>query len=247
MDKQKIFEEIKRSKTYSQISDFTINRLIDNGCSKFKKEKDVIKYVKKELHIVWGVFLKKITNFDNLTREELITLHRSTDERKNFVEDFYKKIFESIQGDIKNIADYGCGFNPLNIDHMDLPKDCTYFAYDIYEPEIEFLNKHLKKKIFKGVVRDIFEEDSRQYDLVFLFKILPVLEEQKKGSTKEILQNLNTKYFAISFPLKSLSGKDVGMQTFYTQSFENILSELEYTYEKIVFENELVYIVKKTN
>lgn len=247
---QEIKKEILKSKNYSEISDFTIERLITEGSIKYKKQKDIVKYVKKELHIIWGAFFKKFVDFDKYidNPEKLIQIHNSTNERISFISDFYIQIFKNIPIQVNSIADYGCGLNPLNIQHMNLKSNTTYYAYDIYKPEIEFLNKYgeryLKNIHLKAEVRDLFEEDSNQYDVVFLFKILPVLEEQKKGSSIEILKRINTKYFVISFPLRSLSGKNVGMDSFYTDWFENILSELQYEYSKLLFENEVVYIVK---
>lgn len=251
MDSQKILEEIKKTKSYSDISIYTIQRLVNDGISKYKKEKDVVKYVKKELHITWGAFFKQDISFDKYLEnpEELLDIHSSTRERKEFVSTFYNLIFQNIPISIHNIADYGCGLNPLNIPQMNLPNGCNYFAYDIYEAEIDFLNKYIQKHFkdinFNGEVRDIFQDDSREYDVTFLLKILPVLEEQKKNCSIEILKKINTKYFVVSFPLKSLSGKNVGMDNFYTKNFETLLSSIKYQYTKLLFENEAVYIVKK--
>jgi 16S rRNA (guanine(1405)-N(7))-methyltransferase len=127
---------------------------------------------------------------------------------------------------------------------MNLPKGCNYFAYDIYTPEMELLNTFARKNFpninFQAKVRDIFETDERSYDVVLLLKIFPVLERQRKGSTADVLKRIDTKYFVVSFQLKSLSGKEVGMCIFYTENFETILGELSYSFEKIVFENEIV-------
>lgn len=251
MDKSKILKEIQKSSKYTGISSFTIDRLIENGLRRYKKEKDVTKYVKKELHIVWGIFFKKILDFNKYidNPEELLHIHRSTDERYSFVQSFYTEIFKYLPGNITNIADYGCGFNPLNIQYMPLKENTNYYAYDIYKPEIEFLNKYadiyLKNIHFTAEVKDIFEEDINRYDVVFLLKMLPILEEQSKGCTEDILKKFNTEYLVISFPLKTVSGRDVGMESFYTKNFEDILNKNSYTYTRLFFENEVVYVVRK--
>lgn len=251
MDRQKVFDIVKDSKGYSEISDFTINRLIDCGLTKYKKEKEIAQYVKKELHIVWGAFFKKHVKFDEYgdNRFGLLSLHTSTSERQAFVKVFYSKIFSKIGCEIKSIADYGCGLNPLNIPEMNLKKNTKYFAYDIYSEEVEFLNdyisSHFYNVIFKADVRDIFEPDTNEYDVAFLFKLLPVLEEQSRNCTQYLLENIKAKFIVVSFPTKSLSGKDVGMDTFYTERFEKLLKEMQWHFEKIVFENEIVYVTSK--
>lgn len=251
MDKQRVLNSLKESKGYSEISDFTINRLIDSGAIKYKKEKEVIQYVRKELHIVWGAFFKRHVKFDEYVdnRSELLNLHTSTAERQAFVKTFYNKIFSKIDCNIRTIGDYGCGLNPLNIPEMNLRKNTNYFAYDIYQGEIKFLNEYISNHFtninFKAVVKDIFENDNNEYDVTLLIKILPVLEEQNKNCSREILEKINSKYFVVSFPTKSLSGKNVGMDTFYTERFEKLLNEMSLKSEKLVFENEIVYVVNK--
>jgi len=251
MDNQRIFKNIKESKGYSEISDFTINRLINSGYAKYKRDKDVIQYVRKELHVVWGAFFKKHIKFDEYgdNRNELLSLHTSTSERQAFVKNFYNKIFSYINCDIKSIADYGCGLNPLNIPEMNLSKNVNYYAYDIYHGEIAFLNEYINNHFeninFKAEVKDAFEVDDKEYDVVFVLKVLPVLEEQNKSCSRDILEKINSKYFVVSFPTKSLSGKDVGMNTFYTERFEKLLKEMNWKSEKIVFENEIVYVTGK--
>lgn len=252
MDRERIVKEIMESNKYGAISPVTINRLIDETIPKFKKEKDVVKYVKKNLHIIWGAFFNNFNSFEKEIEnaEDLLQIHKSTEERTSFVKEFYKEIFNNIPISIKKVADYGCGLNPINIPSMNLPKGTEYYAYDIYVPEIEFLNEYAKENFqdinFKAIVKDIFEEDSNEYDVVFLLKILPVLEEQRKGSSREVLSKLNVKYFVVSFPLKSLGGRNVGMESFYTKSFESILLDVKYDFKKIMFENEVVYIVRKS-
>ena len=253
MDRDLIKKQISQSSEYSQISSFTINRLIDEGIKRFKKDKDIVKYVKKELHIVWRAFFKQNIKWEEAIQKDinqLVMAHNSTNERQAFVIEFYKQIFENIDGKISKIADYGCGLNPLNIPQMDLQDNIQYSAYDIYVPEVEFLNTyaaiHFKDIQFHAEVKDAFEEDSQSYDVVFMLKLLPVLEEQKKGASMELLKRINTRNFVVSFPTRSLSGKNVGMLSNYSQSFENVLNDLRYEYSQIIFENEVVYVVKKS-
>jgi hypothetical protein len=61
-------------------------------------------------------------------------------------------------------------------------------------------------------------------DLAFLFKLLPVLEAQTPGSGFALLRNVTAKHLAVTYPLKSLTGKEKGMARHYRHTFETALS-----------------------
>ena len=61
----------------------------------------------------------------------------------------------------------------------------------------------------------------------------------------EILSDMNFGVAIISFPLKSLSGKNKGMEEFYSNFFETNLPEEISMLDKQVIGNELFYAVKK--
>lgn len=208
----------------------------------------------------------------------LLVVHKSSLERLSFVNEFYYRIFEKV-GEYKNILDIGCAFNPFSIPFMNLKSNTSYTGIDIDNDEIKFLNwvfKFLEKDItkfdldinvtfevdnaFSLKVLDKFKDDKEikkekkdnklvKYDVIFLFKLLPLLELIKKGSSRELLQrliNYNPKAkLVVSFPLKSLSGKDVGMSKHYKTEYTKLFSELGLDYEEIDFDNEVVYVLKK--
>ena len=90
----------------------------------------------------------------------------------------------------------------------------------------------------------LYKVPEYECDVVFLFKILPLLEQQKKGYSKYLIDNLNSSNFVITFPTKSLSGKDYGMYNFY----RNFMRE-NFTYYDFIFEseykNELLIILER--
>ena len=54
---------------------------------------------------------------------------------------------------------------------------------------------------------------------------------------------MRARALVVSFPVRSLGGRDVGMLASYSRGFEQALHELGYTGEGQVIGDELVYIV----
>ena len=116
--------------------------------------------------------------------------------------------------------------------------------------EIDFLNEiirtmHLKNytNIYFSNVFDI--NYKKNYDVVFLFKALPVLEQQEKGISKKILNNLKFNYAVVTFPVKSINGQEKGMKRYYEKSFLDLIKDKFSIITEIHYTNELVFIIKK--
>lgn len=85
-----------------------------------------------------------------------------------------------------------------------------------------------------------------QADLAFLLKLFPVLEQQKKGRSLELLSELRSRVACVSFPLRSLSGKRKGMEESYTVFFEGLLGGSGWrVQEKRSFPGELLYVLSR--
>lgn len=262
----KISEKILKTKKYKDIYPKTVDRIVEFSIAKYG-EKRAEDEAKRTLHQIWGAFYTSRPDFNKLIfklnklklkdpevsdniLKELLWIHSSTAERANFIEDFYKKIIE-ITDYPKSVIDLACGFNPFAIKKMNLLYRYEYTAYDIDVAEINFLKKAFDilkiGDIVNFKVGDVLIDKFDYADIIFLLKTLPVLEMQQKGATELVLDKLKCKFLVVSFPLKSLSGKDVGMGDFYSKNFENILGDRNLHYEKLEFENELVYVVKMIN
>ncbi|ENT7165963.1 16S rRNA (guanine(1405)-N(7))-methyltransferase ArmA, partial [Acinetobacter baumannii] len=89
---------------------------------------------------------------------------------------------------------------------------------------------HKESDVYKGT-----------YDVVFLLKMLPVLKQQDVNIL-DFLQLFHTQNFVISFPIKSLSGKEKGMEENYQLWFESFTKGWIKILDSKVIGNELVYI-----
>jgi 16S rRNA (guanine(1405)-N(7))-methyltransferase len=223
--------------------------------AKYNKTKDIIKAVKTELHIINESFLQKdcFINTKKILMEnpsnviyKVLELHSSTKERLKDIKEIYAFLSLFITEET-SVMDIGCGFNPFAVSLLHKsPKE--YYGYDINIELIELINRYFEMNnlpSYKAEVLDIITETPRQKtDIVLLFKLFPLLQQQKKNRTWTLLDELEFKTAIISFPLKSLSGKNKGMESFYSSMFEDNLPNKYAIIDKKAFSNEIFYVIR---
>jgi 16S rRNA (guanine(1405)-N(7))-methyltransferase len=255
---------------YANRSDLSVyrpflDRLYEEQSAKYKKDKDKIKAFKTKLHQAYGAYYSEknikaakilIDGGGNLPQlsKQLTKLSVSSNERENFADEFYKYIFALIPfGAITSILDIGCGFNPFFLPCMKAANPnadiAAYYALDIGMDLISLANKYFALANLPGYARcmDLMAEIPGDLaDLAFLFKIIPTLEACKKSRGFEILNNLNIKYAAVSFPTKTLCGKNINMAENYAEFFEKNINHDKFSVlGKNLFPGELVYVLVK--
>nr|AIA13108.1 Ribosomal RNA methyltransferase (FmrO) [uncultured bacterium] len=255
---------ITNSKKYRSVYPKTIERIVQQAVAKQPNEKQAQHYARNVLHQVWGAYWGTRPNFkkvwqkfeeniqDGMSVQEavlkILVLQSSTRERAPIVTEFYNQIF-AITGQPETILDHACGLNPLSFFWMDLPNTTQYQAYDIDIEQIELLNKIAQttgiSNQLTATVADIVTDSYGYADVVFLLKTLPCLEQQEKGISLDILRKQQCKYIVVSYPIKSIGGKEKGMAAFYTQQFQELTKHEKWQTEKLNFETELVFVVQK--
>lgn len=172
----------------------------------FKKE------VRKRLRRLHGVFYKDRSK--GLTDWKiLLKRHRSTSERYPFFVQIYKWV-ESL--DVDSLMDLGCGYNPFSYNLFENVK--TFYCVDINKEDKAIVNEFLNESGLDGFyeVKDLTNkkqydyiiEKSEDYDITFMLKVLDSLESLQKDISFSLLKDLKSKYLLVSFPLKSISGKE---------------------------------------
>ncbi len=178
----------------------------------------------------------------------ILSLHASTKERIPILPEFYQKIF-SITGIPSSIVEYASGLNPLTYFWMNLPERTSYTAFDIDLAQNEFLNHILTELEVQHQVRvlagDILIDSVPAVDVIFILKLLPLLEEQEKGSALRILRSLTSGYVVVSFSTASISGKRKGMKEFYERQFLEMIRNEPWQVKRLSFPSELVFVIKK--
>jgi len=256
-----ILSDVKKSKHYSTICDDTVRRICEEEMPKYKHNKDITKSVKNRLHSMYNAyfsensykkarkllstFSKDSNNLEEIA-SEIITLHTSSKERMVYSDEFYNFIFSNIPN-IESILDIGCGFNPFFLSSYLKNNSIHYYATDISCELIDLINDYFTDLDMSS---DAFQNDiicnipNQKVTVAFLFKILPLLEQQSSGSSLEILKSLHADWIVVTFPLKSLSGKNVGMKETYTNWFANNIAEEFPIEHEAIIGNELIYIVR---
>jgi len=264
-DTAELIQKIANSRKYKNIYGKTIERIVKQCLEKYERNQ-VEKKARNILHQIWGAYYEYRPDFRILLAEfkeninsglgieesllKILPLQSSVRERIPILNDFYRKIF-SVTGYPNSIIDHACGLNPLTVFWMNLPENTKYQAFDIDNVQIDFLRSvfeflGLGNQIEVGL-GDVMVDEFDYSDVVFMLKLLPLLEQQSKGLSLEVMRRQRCNHLVVSFPVKSLSGIEKGMAEFYSNWFENLIGSEAWKYEKIFFETELVFIVRSLN
>ncbi|HYD03259.1 MAG TPA: hypothetical protein VEC16_03075 [Alphaproteobacteria bacterium] len=266
-EKKKFLEKLKNSKTYKQ---FTKSKeykfIIKELRAELRKVYGVFileGYEKRKK------ILQELSELDKDDKEEsmklheqLFNLHKSTKERMDHYDELYKTIFDTIENldrEDKSLAgkhkftfmDLACGLNPIST-VLFRDKIQRYYASDISTEDCEFLKDYfdtteLDAIIFPADLTDeklFYKLEKIPVDICLIFKTLDGLERIKRNISKDLMNCLNTKYFAITFPTLSISAHRE-IKEHRRQWFEKMLDNLGWKYEKFTMDSELLYVIKK--
>jgi len=257
--------EVLRSKKHAGIDIAVVERICAEESKKYPKKKEAVKAAKNTLHIIHESFLPNECHREALVflRQlppgadpeqkravglRLMGLHASTRERLADIHEISAFISQYITCE-SSVMDIGCGFSPFALPLLrEAPK--SYIAYDINTETIDLLNQYfslLELPAYRAALLDAaIKTPDAPVDIALLFKLLPLLQQQKKERGFELLSELDFKLAIVSFPLRSLGGKQKGMESFYSSLMEGRLPENLAIADKVSFPNEMFYVIKKT-
>jgi hypothetical protein len=231
-----LVSEIKKKKSLSVLSSDVVKSEIVKYAHKHEmtlenlSNKDV-KIIVQDVRAI----LRKMTGSFVAEDEK----HKSTEERQDFYPILINKIKEL---NPSSILDLGCGLNPLKV----AKQGVYYYAYDIDEKSINLVESFFNKNKIKGEAKvvDIRQESTfPRVDLCLIFKVLDVIDEKNHKNSESLINKINTKYFIISFPTKTLSNKP--MRHPQRGWIEHLLSRLGYNFEFFSSKNEIFYLASK--
>lgn len=173
--------------------------------------------------------------------------HASTRERLPIAEEFFRTAFAGCPG-VRSVLDLGCGLNPFFLPLMPASIE-RYTALDMDGEAAALLNRYFAERGLpqEASLADWCKEPRRSRRIwLFCSNLFPVLEQQKKGRSLELLSELRSRVACVSFPLRSLSGKRKGMEESYTVFFEGLLGGSGWrVQEKRSFPGELLYVLSR--
>lgn len=259
-----LVESVQTSSRYRQVSEDLIRAIGAQELGRRASFTEAVKAVKKKLHQIGGAYFVArhdyTTWLDELTRltegrdqdgvlaylKQLMDHHASTRERLPILEQFYHTILAELPP-VHSVLDIACGLNPLALPWMPFAGPVAYYAYDIYQDMVDFLNRCLALLPVQGqaeVCNVIQACPTRTVDLAFVLKTIPCLEQVDRGAGARLLQTINARSLVVSFPLHSLGGRARGMKAHYTANFR-ALADPAWSIKRFEFATELVFLVTK--
>jgi 16S rRNA (guanine(1405)-N(7))-methyltransferase len=268
-DKRKQLDQlvnaVLRSSKYRNVCKDLIRNIGGRELSKRKNLKTAVKSTKNKLHQIGGAYFLKKPDYDLWLQKlriakksgnnefflktctEIMGYHYSTRERLNGLNQFYAQIF-SLLPPIQSIMDVACGLHPLSIPWMPISARVKYYAFDIYRDLIEFLNGFMAIHGVQGYAeaRDVTLHPPEIYaDLVFVLNTIPCLEQVDRSAGLNILDSINAKFLAVSFPVRTLGGKEKNMPRFYEARFNRLTQEKDWKIQRLESQSELVFVIAK--
>jgi 16S rRNA (guanine(1405)-N(7))-methyltransferase len=235
---------LRDSRKYGQLSLPTLVRVARWALRRYRDPQKALKAAKRKLHQVYGAFLQpgaiaaaqraaRLLAADSLPPEaeralcvEVLRQHASTAERLPFLERFYAEILADISP-VRSVQDLACGLNPFGIPWMPLEPGGEYLAVDIDERLAAVFERlsDLWPVWLRGHSHDLLSgplnDPGGPPDVVLLLKAIPCLEQQEAGAGWRLLESLDAPCVVVSFPSRSLGGREKGMR----QSYDRLLRD----------------------
>jgi 16S rRNA (guanine(1405)-N(7))-methyltransferase len=130
-----------------------------------------------------------------------------------------------------------------------LGRKVKFTAIDVDSELADFQNKIFKNIGYgeqaMAVQGDILVDKPIEADVAFMFKLLPLLEHQEKGSAKKVVNSIPSKIVVVSYPTKSISGKSKGMLDNYREFMNQLIVGESWGVEEVLLDGELLYIINK--
>ncbi|MBC7261526.1 MAG: 16S rRNA methyltransferase [Chloroflexi bacterium] len=265
-DLDRLVQAVLQSPKYRNVCPDVIRNIGARELATRRSWKEALKATKNKLHQVGGAYFDAGTQYtywlDELKQatqaaddaslrrvcKEIMKHHSSTRERLGILDQFYASILAELPP-VQRVLDIACGLNPLAIPWMGLGKDVQYYAYDMYIDLVDFLNQFMAMIGVQGQAYacDIaYSPPPHQTDLAFILKSLPCLEQLDRSASQRLLEAVQADYLVISFPVRSLGGREKGMVQNYEERFWELMSGKPWTTQRFVFATELAFLVKKT-
>jgi 16S rRNA (guanine(1405)-N(7))-methyltransferase len=178
---------------------------------------------------------------------EAMQHHASTRERLPILDQFYTQVLAGLPPP-RVVLDIGCGLNPLAIPWMPLAPSVEYYAYDMYDDLATFLNGFMTIVAVQGQAQacDVSAcPPARRADLALILKTLPCLEQLDRLAGARLLEKIQAEHLLVSFPVRSLGGRDKGMPQSYEAHLQELLSGRGWSVQRFAFSTELAFLIHR--
>lgn len=255
-----LLDKLLRSKKYRDVCPDTVRRVWETSHSRHRKPKDAEKAAREALHGITGAFLtpaEAAAALSGIRRwaeggradadlERLLALHASTRERLPL--QAMDALFERLCGPVggTRVLDLACGIHPLYL----AARGAAVVGVDISGKAVEIVNAFAEIAGVEASARcaDLLCPGAippERFDVALLFKAVPLLERQQAGAFARIVSAVNARAVVVSFPTRTLGGKNVGMAAHYAEWMERHVSEGRVIGDRFEMGNELFYVIRE--
>lgn len=260
-----LVEAVQANRKYANITASLVSRLCQSALERGLNGKTAVKDVRNKLHQVGGAYFKQNPDYASALAQlaELPTdpeapevktfcqaqmqSHASTAERLSILPEFFQICLAPI-APVTRVLDLACGLNPLALPWMPLAENVTYQACDIYLDMLDFVNAFLSHFLpdSKAFACDLVAGPPQiQAQVALLLKTIPCLEQVDKQIGLSLLEQIRSEHILVSFPAKSLGGRDKGMPDFYRDHFYTLIDSQPWQVQEFTFPTEIAFLVTK--
>jgi len=264
-DLDRLVQAVLTSPKYQNVCRDLVASIGSRELTKRRNLREAIKATKRKLHQVGGAYLGRGVKYAEWLDElravaapgdrdgfrqvciKIMEHHSSCRERLDILDQFYTQTLAELQH-VGSVLDLACGFNPLAIAWMPLADDARYYAYDIYTDMVDFINEFMTIAQVAGEARtcDITRAPpAKQVDLALILKSLPCIEQLDPSASLRLLDSIDAEHLLISFPVRSLGGRDKKMARSYETRFRALVHDRPWGVQRFEFATELAFLVRK--
>jgi 16S rRNA (guanine(1405)-N(7))-methyltransferase len=257
-DVSKLVAAVRAGAKYRHLDAGLVEAVAAAELAKGRSFKESVKATRNKLHQVAGAYLPERPEYTAWARaiaqatdederrallRQTMSNHASTRERLPFLDTFYTTILSDLPP-IHTLLDLACGLNPLAAAWMPLAEGARYYACDIYQDQVDFLNDFFQQRGQQGraFVANLLEATPDQpVDVALLLKTIPCLEQLDKSIGPRLLAQINAPVIVVSFPARTLGGRSKGMVQNYADHFAELTAGQPWQIMRFDFPTEVVF------
>jgi 16S rRNA (guanine(1405)-N(7))-methyltransferase len=261
-----IASALRGSRKYATLTASALQRIAAWALQRHPTTRAALQAARSKLHQAYGAYLTP----GNLTAVErmvaalpmpaardavveasraVLARHASSAERLGFLSDLYPRLLGPPLDlpHVRRILDLACGLHPLALPWMGLSPETEYCAYDIDERLMRAVGQFLMKvgQTGRAEARDLMAWPVTPAlpaaDVVLLLKTVPCFERQERGASLRLLQSLEAPCVIVSFPARSLGGREKGMREQYEELALDLARGLRARMEPVAIPTETFY------
>lgn len=238
---------ILNSRNYRDICPQAVERVFTQCLKRYPTLKEADKAARSALHQLTGAFMtaeqlraaRKRLEAGDL--EGALVLHASTRERPHW-RAAYEKVF-AVTGAPGRVLDLACGLNPLCLGALGVDT----LGLDVHGGAVVLVNQWAGQAGWpvRCQCADLLSETPLPgAHLALMMKLLPVLERQKAGAGAALLAAAPARWKLVTFPTRTLGGRQVGMAAQYSAWLENHLPPGHRVADRFESDGELYFVLE---